>query len=250
MSKEKYEPINTAREDQKTVTFVCHDCGSLVRSDYADVHDRKCGMPAKKGRGVVSNMTARVLELVDERRKSVSSSTEIWRFPEPGKSYILAAYPCTGSDGGGNAAIEVIDAETGEQCAEFAAVVSPEDLALIILDLAQRYNNAEVAVEVNGVGQVTNNILVRQYGNVYRWKHLDEVNQTMTDHVGWRTTTKTKALMESIFRESVEKNPQLLNSVNLITEILAYDEDGCEENERFSAMMIAQAVRAEKMLAV
>jgi hypothetical protein len=47
-SEERYEPINTAREDQKTVTFVCHDCGCLVRSDYAGAHDKKCGTPQKE----------------------------------------------------------------------------------------------------------------------------------------------------------------------------------------------------------
>jgi len=251
MGKEKYEPINTAREDQKTITFVCSCCGSLVRSDYTDAHDRKCGTPAEKGMDVVSNMTTKVLELVDERRKSAPSPIQIWRFPEPGKSYILAADPCTGSEGGDNAAIEVIDAETGEQCAEFAAVVSPEDLAPIILDLAQRYNSAEVAVEVNSVGLITNNILIRQYENVYRYKRLDRVNHTVTDLIGWWTDVKkTKALMESAFRVSVERNPKLLNSAGLIAEILAYDENGYEKNDRFSAMMIAQAVRAERMVTV
>jgi hypothetical protein len=103
---------------------------------------------------------------------------------------------------------------------------------------------------VNSVGLITNNILIRQYENVYRYKRLDRLNHTMTDFIGWWTNVKTKARMESAFRVSVEGNPKLLNSAGLIAEILAYDENGYEKNDRFSAMMIAQAVRAERMVTV
>lgn len=251
MGKQKYEPINTAREDQKTITFVCSDCGCLVRSDFTDAHDKKCKSIPKKGDSTVSNMSKKVLELVEDKKKSAPSPTSVWRFPESGKNYILAADPCVGNEGGSNAAIEVIDAETGEQCAEFASIVSPEEFAPIILYIAKIYNNAEVAVETNNIGLITNNILIKQgYENIYRHKRFDGINHVLTDLYGWWTNSKTRIEMESVLREEVINNTEMLRSEKLIDEILDYDENGSGNDDCFSAMMIAQIVRHERLSSV
>lgn len=187
---------------------------------------------------------------VEKQKKFATSPVKVWKFPEEGKSYILAADPCSGIDGGDNAAIEVIAAETGEQCAEFAAVVTPENLALIIIDLAKRYNNAEVAVEVNSVGLITNSILTKrfQYENIYRYKRLDRINHQTTEIVGWWTDYKSKTRMESVFREFFGSDPGLIHSKKLLNEVVSYNEEGPEFDDRFMAFMIALSVRSERML--
>lgn len=151
---------------------------------------------------------------------------------------------------GPNAAIEVIDAGTGEQCAEFAAVVSPENLAPIILELARRYNNAEVVVEVNAHGMITNSILLHrfEYENIYRFKRLDRLKNSMTDIHGWWTDYKSKTRMESVFREFFGSNPGLIHSKKLLNEVISYNEEGPEFDDRFMAFMIALSVRSERML--
>ena len=195
-------------------------------------------------------METAILEVVEARRKSVCPAIKVWKFPEPGKTYILAADPCFGGSGGDNAAIEVIDAETGEQCAEFASIVTPEDLAPIILDLAIQYNNAEVAVEVNSVGMITKNILLRRfnYENIYRFKRLDRLKNVMTDIVGWWTDYKSKERMESTFREFCKSNLGLIHSKKLLDEIVTYGNQGAETDDRFMALMIALSVRNERVL--
>jgi hypothetical protein len=195
-------------------------------------------------------MNSKVLELIEMRKKSVSSPVKVWRFPEPGKSYILAADPCMGTEGSDNAAIEVIDAETGEQCAEFAQVVSPEDLAPIVLNLARLYNNAEVAIETNYVGLITNRIVMAQYENIYRFKRLDRFTNLLSDMPGWWTDVKSRARMVSVFHETVLSNLELIHSAELIDELLSHVEDGPALDDQVNAMMIAQAVRAERMVAV
>jgi hypothetical protein len=193
-------------------------------------------------------METKILEAVETSKMSVCSPVKVWKFPEPGKNYILSADPCLGTEtDSSNAAIEVIDAETGEQCAEFAQVVSPENLAPIIFDLAKRYNNAEVAVEVNSVGMLTNKLLIHKfnYENIYRFKRLDRLQNTMTDIVGWWTDYKSKAQMEAIFRDFLGNNIGLIHSKKLLNEILFYNEDSPKPNDRFAAMMIALAVRDE-----
>jgi hypothetical protein len=187
---------------------------------------------------------------VEKQKKFATSPVKVWKFPEEGKSYILAADPCSGIDGGDNAAIEVIDAETGEQCAEFAAVVTPENLAPIIFDLAKRYNNAEVSVEVNSVGLITISILTKRfkYENIYRQKRLDRLNHQTTEIVGWWTDFRSKTRMESAFREFFGSSRGLIHSKKLLDEVLAYDENESYPNDRVMAMMIALTVRAERML--
>ncbi len=198
------------------------------------------------------SMPQKILKAVKARKGVVVSPIKVWNFPEDGKRYIIGADPSLGNQDGDNAAIEVIDADTGEQCAEFAGSVTPEELAPIILDLAKRYNNAEVAVEVNSVGMVTNNLLIRkyEYENIYRFKKLDRLTHFMTDLMGWWTNTKSLAQMQSTFRETIGGQPELIHSKKLLKEILAYDEDGFERNDRLMALMIAYAVRGERLMSV
>lgn len=189
-------------------------------------------------------------EEVNKQKKLVTSPVKVWKFPEEGKKYIIGSDPCLGYEEGDNAAIEVIDDETGEQCAEFASIVSPENLAPIILGLAKRYNNAEVAVEVNSFGMVTNGLLVNkyEYENIYRYKRTDRLKNVVSDIVGWWTDSRTKIRMESTFRDFLGSNIGLIHSKKLLDEILFYNEDGTDQNNRLIAMMIALTVRSEKML--
>jgi len=199
-----------------------------------------------------SNMPKEILDAMKVAKKSSPSPIKIWKSPEAGRTYIIGADPGLGNADGGRSAIEVIDAETGEQCAEYAGYVGPVALAPMILELAKLYNSAEVAVEVNSFGMVTNNLLIRkfEYENIYRYKHLDRVNHSMTDIMGWWTNAKTMRQMTAVFVETVTKTPRLIRSQKLMEEILNYEEDGFAHNDRLMAFMIALAVRGEKLTAV
>jgi len=193
-------------------------------------------------------MGVETVEKLKSGRMLASSSVKVWKFPEVGKTYILAADPSTGE--GSNSAIEVIDAKTGEQCVEFAQAATPEDLAPIVLNLARMYNNAEVAIETNNVGLITNRIVMAQYENIYRFKRLDRITHSMIDVYGWWTDTKSRARMVKVFQENILEHLELIHSVQLFDDLLSFFGDATGSDDLLCAMMIAQTVRAERLLAV
>lgn len=42
ISQDQFLAVNPAREDQRTIYFLCTLCGCLVRSDYVEKHQDKC----------------------------------------------------------------------------------------------------------------------------------------------------------------------------------------------------------------
>ena len=73
----------------------------------------------------------------------------IWKEPVPRHVYAVSLDPSRG-DSTDNAGIEVIDCTDDEQVAEFYGVVDKKEQALITLELAVRYNNADVIFDNTG----------------------------------------------------------------------------------------------------
>jgi phage terminase large subunit-like protein len=70
----------------------------------------------------------------------------------PGKRYVIGVDPCAGTKDGDFACVQVID-ESGLQCAELLARMTPEELAKEVERLAWKYSKAVVAVERNSNGR-------------------------------------------------------------------------------------------------
>jgi hypothetical protein len=87
-----------------------------------------------------------------------------------GRQYLVAVDPAGGGSGGDNSAIEVLELETGMQCAEFAGHLGAAELAGLVAELARCYNNAWVVVERNNHGSGVLAHLERAEGDlrVYR----------------------------------------------------------------------------------
>jgi len=77
---------------------------------------------------------------------------EIWLPPIPGKHYLVAVDPAGGGSEGDYSAAQVLEMETGLQCAEFAAHLGGLELASFITTLAAEYNRAWLVVERNNHG--------------------------------------------------------------------------------------------------
>lgn len=77
---------------------------------------------------------------------------EIWLHRVPGRKYVVAVDPAGGGTAGDYSAMEVVDLETGAQCAEFAAHVAGLELARKAAELALEYNHAWLVVERNNHG--------------------------------------------------------------------------------------------------
>lgn len=95
----------------------------------------------------------------------------VWNEPKDGQEYIVSVDTAegVGSDGD-NSCIQVINAITLEQCAEFYSnLIPPHDLAKIVNELGLLYNNALVVVEDMATGGIILNCLQHDlyYDNIY-----------------------------------------------------------------------------------
>lgn len=123
----------------------------------------------------------------------------VWEEPDENESiqYYLAADVASG-DGGdfSDAVVYRIGngLEPDAQVAEWHGWINPSQFARVIAALGVWYHQAEIAVEYMSYGITTGNDLYRvlDYPNVYRWKHLDRVQNSTTNLVHWQTTSKTR----------------------------------------------------------
>ena len=70
-----------------------------------------------------------------ERRRN--GELEIWLPPVGGKKYLVAVDPAGGGSEGDYSAAEVLEMETGLQCAEFAGHMGGLELAQLVTELAE-----------------------------------------------------------------------------------------------------------------
>ncbi len=92
----------------------------------------------------------------------------IWAEPKPEGRYVIGV---DGSSGNSDdyAGIQVIDIDTGEQCAEYQGRLKPEELGELVFQIGMRYNQGFVVMDVTGgSGSVPMlQLLQRGYKNIY-----------------------------------------------------------------------------------
>lgn len=158
------------------------------------------------------------------------SEVKIWEHPlKSGFRYVIGVDPAEGL-GGDFSVIEVFNAETGEQAAEFVSnSIAPDRLADYVYELGKYYNNAYVNIEVNNHGRTTIDHLKHRYYNLYRRKVFDKVTNTDTEALGWRTTGVTKPLLVDNLEEAVREMSLKIRSEYVIKEMRSFvqtDEPG------------------------
>ena len=86
---------------------------------------------------------------MEQRR---NGELEVWLPPVKGKEYLVAVDPAGGGSEGDYSAAQVLEMETGLQCAEFAGHAGGLELARLVTELAGEYNDAWLVVERNNHG--------------------------------------------------------------------------------------------------
>jgi hypothetical protein len=192
------------------------------------------------------------LEIVEKAIAEASDPVElkdngrlaIWMPERPGKSYVIGVDPAGGGVRGDYSCAEVIERQTGLQCAELHGHLSHKDLAGRLVDLAKRYNSAVLAVERNNHGAgVLAHLERTDYTEIYEEKGWN----------GWNTTAVSRpALVERLIAVMMER-PELFRSARLWTECRTFVRSATGRPEAahgahddcVMAMGIALAVREE-----
>jgi hypothetical protein len=184
--------------------------------------------------------------------KKYGARMRVWEMPEAGESYYVAGDPAHGLEGGDFSCAQVIrighGSEPDVQVCEWNGWINPTPFGHVLVGLAKWYNNAELSVEMNAVGERTYIEIFRilEYPNLFRWKHYDKVKNFWSDYMAWLTTSKTRDLIITNLRERIMEKTVTLYSQELLTQMLHFtaEEDGSKfqgqasNDDRVMAMQI------------
>lgn len=173
----------------------------------------------------------------------------IYKKVEPGKFYIVGIDPATG-DGSDYHGIQVIEWETGEQCAEMRIHCKPNICASYAFAIGKLYNWAQLVPERNGVGlAIVQKLIDKQYPELYTYMKEDariddEVStKTLVSEdtlmVGFTTTVANRPVLITVGEELIREHDELrgkgvpeglllVNGLRTLNEMLVfnYQEDG------------------------
>jgi hypothetical protein len=194
------------------------------------------------------------LELVEKRLAGLAGAPpmrrqngrlEVWMPPMPRRLYVAAVDPAGGGSEGDFSAIQVLDLETGLQCAEFAGHVSGHELMDLARQIGWDYNTAWLAVERNnhGAGLLW---LLEQKG--YR-----EIFKGADGNLGYLTTSVSRPQMLARLSAALVEAPEMFQSRKLLAECRSFvrlpngnvgARSGAHD-DRVMAMAVGLAARAE-----
>ena len=168
-----------------------------------------------------------------------------WLPPAVGKRYVVAVDPAGGGTGGDYGVAQVVELETGLQCAELRVKMPVRELSEEVARLHREYNLAWVVVERNNHGAGVLAHLESMVGpaRVYM----------QNGWPGWLTSSVSRPGMLAGLGALLVERPELFMSERMLRECrgfvrLANGRTGAQSGEHddcVMAMAIAQAVRGE-----
>jgi hypothetical protein len=133
----------------------------------------------------------------------------IWLPAQPGRRYVIGADPAGGGIEGDYSCGEVIERESGTQCAELHGHWHPREFAQKLAALGKEYNTALLAVERNNHGSgVLANLRILDYPEVYVQGSED----------GWLTSPRSRPTMLENLAAVLMEEPGLFRSLRLLNE--------------------------------
>ncbi len=193
----------------------------------------------------VDAIDSRSRDTVGAGSTRLGGALEVWYPPVTGRNYIVAADPAGGGIGGDYCAVQVVELETGLQCAELRAKLGALELAREVSALAKEYNKALLVVERNnhGSGVLAYLRSVCRYEPLYGAGGQD----------GWLTTSVSRPAVLARIGSALVENPELFQSQRLLRECRSFvrhanGKTGAQAGEHDDCVMsmaIAMDVRAE-----
>jgi hypothetical protein len=222
------------------------DFRSLARQEYAE-DGESCFLASGDSVFELSAIDARLKTVTDPIEVRHNGDLEIWLPPLKGKQYMVAVDPAGGGSEGDYSAAEVLELETGLQCAEFAGHMGGLELAQFVTWLAAEYNQAWLVVERNNHGSGILALLesVCGYKKIYKQK----------DQAGWLTTSMSRPAALGRLDAALVEEPERFQSRKLLAECRSFVRrpDGGSgarpgtHDDRVMAMAIGLGARAEMM---
>ena len=247
LSEEERELMLRENLDLKQIGFrrqVRASFRGLARQEYAE-DPESCFRSSGDAVFELEPIEARLISAptpVEQRR---NGEMVMWLPPLPGKRYLVAVDPAGGGSEGDYSAAQVVEMNTGLQCAEFAGHVGGSELVKLVLSLAEEYNQAWLVVERNNHGSGILALIAEMSTGqkVYRQQ----------GQAGWLTTSISRPAMLGRLNAALVEHPELFMSRRLLAECRSFvrmrnGATGARagtHDDRVMAMAIALAARAE-----
>ncbi len=220
--------------------------GNLMPQEFAE-DAASCFLASGRAVFEVAAVEVRLRKVLKPLRTAQNGAERVWLEPEKARQYIIGADVAEGGAHGDYSAAEVLDAETGLQCAELEAQWPVGQFAKELAGLGRRYNHALLAVERNNQGLTVLYALAGQLGYERLYRHGDEEGK-----FGWPTTAQTKPQAIGALGRMIAEAPDTIQSARLLEQCRGYcfGENGetrapaGEHDDLVMAMAIALAVRA------
>jgi hypothetical protein len=219
----------------------------LAQQEYAE-DSESCFLSSGDSVFELSAIEARLATAPAPMELRHNEALQIWLPPICGKDYLVAVDPAGGGSQGDYSAMQVLELETGLQCAEFAGHVGGLELARLATALATEYNRAWLAVERNNHGSGVLALLesVCNYPKIYR----------QGGQAGWLTTAISRPMALGRLDAALVEQPERFMSRHLLAECrnfvrLADGSTGARagtHDDRVMAMAIGLAAREELLL--
>jgi hypothetical protein len=173
----------------------------------------------------------------------------VWLPPAHGRTYLIAVDTAGGGADGDYAVAQVVEIQTGLQCAELRVKMPVLELAQQAVLLHQEYNRAWVVVERNNHGSG----VLAHLGRMMESARIYRSGVRQGGEAGWLTSAGTRPTMLAMLGALLVDKPELFNSARLLRECrsfvrLANGRSGAQSgahDDCVMAMAIAHAVRAE-----
>jgi hypothetical protein len=218
----------------------------LARQEYAEDED-SCFKASGDSVFELEVVEERLKETTEPVERRENGELEVWLPPIKGKQYLVAVDPAGGGSEGDYSAAQVLEMETGLQCAEFAGHVGGLELARLVTRLAEQYNDAWLVVERNNHGSGVLAFLETSCNckRVYR----------QGGQAGWLTTSVSRPAVLGRLGAALVEAPGLFQSRKLLGECRSFirQKDGSvgarvgTHDDRVMAMAIGLGARAELM---
>jgi hypothetical protein len=164
-------------------------------------------------------------EAIDRRLREVpapverrwAGALEVWLKPMPGRDYLVAVDPAGGGSEGDYAAMQVLDAATGLQCAEFQGRSGLMELAERAATIGREYNGAVLVVERNnhGAGVLAYLTGVMQYPRLFQ----------QDGQAGWLTTALSRPRVLQQVERLLGEGAESVMSSRLLREMKTFVRD-------------------------
>jgi hypothetical protein len=224
------------------------DFRGLTAQEYAE-DEESCFLASGESVFELAAVEARLKTAPEPVERRKNGELEIWLPPVKGKDYLVAVDPAGGGSDGDYSAAQVLEMETGLQCAEFAGHVGGLELARFVTRLAAEYNKAWLVVERNNHGSG----VLALAETACRYERIYLQGGRQGGQAGWLTTSVSRPAVIARLEAALVEVPEIFQSRRLLGECRSFvrqpnGSSGAQagtHDDLVMAMAIGLAARAE-----